>query len=328
MDFRTIIDIPVSDFKIDHESQISMFGSCFIENIGSEMIAARFCADINPFGVLYNPLSISQAIKILLDEKEFEKKDIFEHQGLYHSFYYHSRFSDSDAGIFLDNINKARATSSLHLTKADILLITFGTAFAYTHKEQNIIVGNCHKLPQTVFDRKRIGVESIVEEWDNIIYRLKEVNPDVQIIFTVSPIRHMKDGAHENQLSKATLLLAINELTEKHGNTSYFPSYEIVLDELRDYRFYADDMVHPSLIAVKYIWDRFSETYFTEKTKQIINEWKKIQLAINHRPFNAETSEHKLFLKQTLLKLEAFRNKYPYIYCEKEISDLKNKIQN
>ena len=121
----------------------------------------------------------------------------------------------------------------------------------------------------------------------------------------------MKDSVHENQLSKATLLLAINELTEKHKNTSYFPSYEIVLDELRDYRFYAEDMVHPNSVAIKYIWDRFSETYFTEKTKQIINEWKKIQLAINHRPFNAETPEHKLFLKQTLLKLEAFKNKYP-----------------
>ena len=137
MEFRTIIDIPVSDFKIDHKSQISMFGSCFIENIGGEMTAAGFCADINPFGVLYNPLSISQAIKMLLDEKEFDKKDIFEHQGLYHSFYHHSRFSDSDADTFLDNINKARATSSLYFRKADVLFITFGTAFAYTHKEHN-----------------------------------------------------------------------------------------------------------------------------------------------------------------------------------------------
>lgn len=305
-----------------------MFGSCFIESIGKEISSSKFNADINPFGVLYNPLSISSAINMLIDERIFSEDNIFLHKGLYHSFSHHSKFSSTDKYSFLQNINEVRKSSSAHLKKSDFLIITFGTAFVYRHKEENIIVGNCHKLPAATFDRKRLSVDSIIEEWNKTIEKMKKANSQLQIIFTVSPIRHMKDGAHENQLSKATLLLAIESLCKQHGHVRYFPSYEIVLDDLRDYRFYDEDMIHPNDVAVKYIWERFSDTYFSLETKQMVAEWKKIQLAINHRPFNTETDEYKLFLKQTLLKLETFSSKYPYIYCEKEIIDLKTKLQN
>ena len=158
--------------------------------------------------------------------------------------------------------------------------------------------------------------------------KLREINPKIQVIFTVSPIRHLKDGMHENQLSKSTLLLAVDELCAAYDNVHYFPSYEIVLDELRDYRFYADDMVHPSNSAVRYIWERFGETYFSDETNKIINEWEKISAALSHRPFNTQTADYKLFLKQTLLKLQTFADKYPYIYCANEITELEAKIKD
>lgn len=189
-----------------------------------------------------------------------------------------------------------------------------------------MVVGNCHKLPASDFDRYRLSVDDIAGDWESLIGELKQINPALQIIFTVSPIRHMKDGAHENQLSKSVLLLAIDKLREKTDGLHYFPSYEIVLDELRDYRFYNDDMTHPNTMAIKYIWERFSDTYFSAEAHPVMEEWNKIYLALNHRPFNAETDEYKHFLRQTLLKIKAFNEKYPYICCSAEASELESRL--
>lgn len=326
MDFRTRIEIPPSLFPISHKDKILMIGSCFTENIGTILAQNKFNINLNPFGILYNPESIYQALKILIEKKQFRDEDIFQFNGLYHSFYHHSRFSDRDKEKCLQNINAGIQEASHDLRNANILFITFGTSYIYRFVESGMIVGNCHKLPATQFDRSRLNTDQIVEVWNGLISDIKSINPKLKIIFTVSPIRHLKDGAHENQLSKSTLLLAVNELCSTN-NATYFPSYEIVLDELRDYRFYNEDMIHPNNVAIKYIWNRFGETYFSSATIQIMQEWAKIQAAIEHRPFNTDGDEYKRFLGQTLLKLETFSSKYPYICCSSEKIILEDRIK-
>ncbi|WP_165042405.1 GSCFA domain-containing protein [Dysgonomonas sp. ZJ709] len=326
MDFRTKVEIQSSDLDITHHNRLVMLGSCFIESIGEMLENSKFTVNLNPFGILYNPQSISQALHILIDGKPFAKEDIFEYKGLFHSYHHHSRFSNTDKDECLAKINQSLKFGSDDLKKADILFITFGTAYVYKSKELDLIVSNCHKLPATQFDHYRLDVDTIVNDWNNLINELQTINPKLKILFTVSPIRHFKDGAHENQLSKSTLLLAVDEICKQNKNTDYFPSYEIVLDELRDYRFYNEDMIHPNTTAIKYIWERFSETYFSKETHSIINEWLKINSAIQHRPFNENSPEHKHFLKQTLLRLNEFNKKYPYICSDKEVSNLEARI--
>lgn len=326
MEFRKKVDIPKSEFTISHHTQIMMIGSCFAENIGRELQENNFNACLNPFGILYNPASIQQALEILSEEKDFSASDVFFHEGLYHTFFHHSSFSHNDKNLFLEEINNKRQKASLKLKGSDALLITFGTSYVFTHTETKNIVANCHKQPSHLFDRRRLSVEEIVDSWESLILKLRKNNPSLKLLFTVSPIRHWKDGAHNNQLSKATLLLAIDILSEKLKDIYYFPSYEIVLDELRDYRFYAEDMIHPNQTAIHYIWERFSETYFDKETIQINKQWQGIRKAISHRPFNEDTDEHKQFLRQTLLKLNELRNKYPYFECEKEREYLSKKL--
>jgi hypothetical protein len=326
MDFRKIIDIPESELRIDYHSKLVMLGSCFAENIGRRLSDNKFTIDVNPFGVLYNPASIQQGLKVLLDEKVFSESDLFHHKGLFHSFYHHSLFSGVEINDVLTNINKKREEASLNLKNADILLVTFGTAYVYQNKDTDKVVGNCHKLPAAQFNRYRLSVKDIVDDWSLLIDRLREINSKLKFLFTVSPIRHWKDGVHGNQLSKSTLLLAIDELSEKYRDIFYFPSYELLLDELRDYRFYAQDMLHPSDVAIQYIWEKFEATYLNKETQTIVNQWENVKRAIDHRPFNEGTPEHKHFLRQTLLKLETLRNNYPYFECEKEIQLLKNRL--
>lgn len=303
-----------------------MFGSCFIENIGRQLIDSKFNVNLNPFGILYNPQSISQAIRILIADQRFTKQDLFHYNGGYHSFLHHGSFSDTDRDKCLDKINKALDLARDDLFTAGTLIITFGTAYVFRFKEKDMVVGNCHKLPAANFDRYRLDVDSFVADWNQLLIELKQINPQIRVLFTVSPIRHMNDGAHQNQLSKATLMLAIDKLREMNSDIIYFPSYEIMLDELRDYRFYNEDMVHPSHTAIKYIWQRFSEVYFDDETSKTISEWEKIRLAINHRPSDSRSEEYKQFLRQTLLKLKTFDEKYTYICCTEEIFHLQSML--
>ncbi|MEN9919703.1 MAG: hypothetical protein RL662_2139 [Bacteroidota bacterium] len=326
MEFRKKISVVKSELTIDHQTRLQLFGSCFAQNMGMQLIESKFNVSVNPFGVLYNPASIAQAIHILLEERIFDQHDVFKDQGVYHTFFHHSSFSNTDLSSFINQINNEREQATEQLKQADLLLITFGTSYVFSNKASQQIVANCHKLPASTFDRYRLSVANIVEVWDKLIARLKEINPSLQILFTVSPIRHWKDGAHNNQLSKATLLLAIDELIYKHTSLHYFPSYEIVLDELRDYRFYAEDMLHPNDLAIRYIWSVFSETYFNAETVQITKQWTTIYKALMHRPFNEKTEEHKQFLRQTLLKIKDLQNKYPYFDCCNEVQLLSDRL--
>ena len=309
MIFKTEIQILPFDFKISHQDKIMMTGSCFAENMAGKIQSAGFRTYVNPFGILYNPASISKNIQAILYSKKYAGSDLFEYQGLYYSFDHHSKFSDSSQVDCIDKINKEVKYANDYLKDASILIVTFGTAFAYTLKKTGVVVSNCHKLPEKTFDRRRLSVNEIVEDWKYLIILLKQYNPDLKILFTVSPIRHWKDGAHENQLSKSVLLLAIDELIKQYTHCYYFPSYEIMMDELRDYRFYAGDMLHPSDLAIDYIWEKFSLAFFEKKTLALIDEWMKIKQALDHKPFNPDSEQYKEFVFKTQIKLKDFLSK-------------------
>ena len=273
MNFRTQVLLPERETEIRHSERIMLFGSCFAENIGNLLVENKFRCDVNPFGILYNPLSVSQALRQILSGKKYEESDLFHSGGLWHSWMHHSDFSapSPEEGVTLINSRLVKANEELE--KANWLVVTFGTSYVYIHQETQKVVGNCHKQPEKTFARLRLSVSTIVEEWQDVLSKLRERNPELKVLFTVSPIRHEKDGMHGNQLSKATLLLAIDEICRLCPECHYFPSYEILLDELRDYRFYADDMLHPSRMAVEYIWECFSKCYFSAETKAVMKEW-------------------------------------------------------
>lgn len=307
--FKTEIEIPPYDFKISHRDKILMTGSCFAENIAEKMLSAGFNICVNPFGIVYNPASVSKSIQTIILCKKYSTSELIEYNGLWHSFDHHGKFSGSNPEKCVDTINKEVESAHTYLKKASVLVVTFGTAFIYSLKSIGSVVSNCHKLPEKTFDRRRLAVSEIVEEWKSLVNFLKQFNPELKILFTVSPIRHWKDGAHENQLSKSVLLLAIDELIKQFSDCYYFPSYEIVMDELRDYRFYAGDMLHPSGLTVEYIWERFSGVFFEKKTKNLISEWIKIKQSLEHKPFNPDSEQYKVFLAQTQAKLSDFLNK-------------------
>ena len=270
----------------------------------------NFQADVNPFGILYNPLTISQAIRRLLQGKSLSETNLVLHNEMYHSLIHHGDFSNTDKSACLSTISKRFSAAEESISKTDIFLITFGTAYVYRWKETDEVVGNCHKIPAEKFIRFRLSVDEIVAEWTEIISEIKNRNEKAKFIFSVSPIRHWKDGAHENQVSKSILHVAIDGLQNRFSDVHYFPAYEILLDELRDYRFYAEDMMHPSSVAINYIWERFSETYFSDKTMEINQEWLPILRAYQHKPFDSESKAHQKFLEQTQEKEQTFFKKH------------------
>ena len=280
---QTIVDSKPSDWKIGYEDRILMLGSCFSDEIGEQMQQRHLPVTCNPFGTLYNPLSIAQAIQLT------ELPELVEYDGLWHSMAHHGSFSHPAK----EETETAVRASIEHMQKAfadaTVVIVTFGTAWVYEwNKESGVrnqdqyVVANCHKMPDSWFSRRRLSVEEIVAAWRPILEQYK----DKHWIFTVSPIRHIKDGLHENQLSKATLLMAVEAISHQHSAVSYFPSYEIMLDELRDYRFYADDLVHPSSLAVNYIWERFADTFCTPQTRNQMQVEHKRWKFEHHRPLH------------------------------------------
>lgn len=327
MELYTRILLPKARFSFSYEDRVVMMGSCFAENIGRKLEENKFSVDINPFGTLYNPASVAEGLRMLLRPERFTSGDLFQHEGIYHSFTHHSRFSSPSEEECLGHINSRLSESSDFLRKATRLVITLGTAFVYRLKSDGRIVSNCHKLPEKMFDRQLLTVGEIVAEWKGLLLSLWEQNPELKILFTVSPIRHWKDGAHGNQLSKATLLLAIDALQKEFPeHTAYFPAYEIMMDELREYRFYADDMLHPSTTAIEYIWERFTASMLSPDSLSILKEWKDIQKAINHKPFQPESEAYKRFISQTLLKMERLNEKFPYFDMTNEVEMIKKKF--
>ena len=251
-------------FTLDFASGIVSLGSCFADEIGARLQESDFLIDINPFGALYNPASIASALQRIIDDHPIGEEDLVQHEGLWHSWHHHGSFSRPTQEECLATCNNRIHQAHAALKEASLLMVTFGTAWVFEHK--GMVVANCHKLPPQEFVRRRMTVEEIVALWSPLLQKLSTFNPQLTTLFTVSPIRHMADGAHGNQLSKATLLLAVDELLSSltsHLSPCYFPAYEIVLDELRDYRFYGPDMTHPTPLAVDVVWERFQSATMT-----------------------------------------------------------------
>lgn len=328
MSFLTEIQIPEFPWKMDYSKSMMFIGSCFTENIGQKLIDLKFTVDLNPFGILYNPESIANSLKILLEKRIFTETDLFNDQGLWNSFCHHSRFSDVDPEVSLEKINSRISLSHEFIKNTDFLIITFGTARVYELKNTGQIVSNCHKVPAAEFKRYRLGVFEITEVYRELLEELWRFNPKLKVVFTVSPIRHWKDGAVENQVSKATLLLAIDQLISGFGSQicSYFPAYELMMDELRDYRFYAEDMLHLTPVAVDHIFDSFSQVMISKESLAVSKEVLKITKAMSHRPYNHTIPAHKKFLLTKLFEINQLCDRFPFLNLSAERSHFEQEL--
>ena len=281
----------------------------------------KWQAEVNPFGVLYNPQSIAQALTMLASRCALTEEELtlFSNEG-WSTWMHHSTFSCPERSEALALINTRMEQASQMLLDADTLIITFGTAWVYRLRETGQTVGNCHKMPERLFIRQRLSVDEIIEEYTALLEQLWSTNPELRIIFTISPVRHLKDTLHGNQLSKSTLLLAVDALCQRFPEKSYyFPAYEIVIDELRDYRFYADDMAHPSPQAVEYVWERFVEHCTDAEAQRFMAQWTKVVKALEHRPFRPDSPQYRSFVAQTLNTINELKDQYPHIEVDKEI---------
>jgi len=313
MEFRTKIPIKEAEPKIDYESKIFLIGSCFVENIGNKLDFYKLQNLQNPFGILFHPLAIAKFFRKLKEDAIYTEKDIFQHQERWHCFDAHSSLSNPDAEVLLNNLNSALKNAREFLQQSSHLVITLGTAWSYFHLESEQSVANCHKVPQKSFRKELQSIEEIERALNAILEDAHQINPDAEVIFTVSPVRHIKDGFIENQRSKAHLITAVHKVCEESKKTHYFPSYELMMDELRDYRFYTEDMLHPSQTAIDYIWKRFTETWFSKDSLLVLNEVENIQKGLAHRPFNPNSEAHRKFLKNLNSKVSTLQKRYPHL---------------
>lgn len=327
MKFRTEINPPKSELQIEHKDSVITFGSCFAENISEYFQFYHFNVMKNPFGVLYNPVSVLNAVKSLEEQKVFTEEDLVYHQDEWHSFYHHSDFSNHKNEECLDSINDRIKLAAEFVRKANVIIITFGTSFVFKHLEKDIIVSNCHKITSSQFTRFRLSLQQAIENIDSIVDVISKLNREAKLVFTVSPVRHWRDGAVENQLSKATLLLAVNNMITTKSNCYYFPSYEIVMDDLRDYRYYESDMLHPNKLATDYVWEKFSETHFSEKCLSAMNEIKVIAEARMHRPRNINSEAHQKFLKKQIKLIDQLELKYGHLNLEGDKKYFKEQLR-
>lgn len=319
----TYVPVPEYPFRISYEDKIMSMGSCFSENMASYLAENKFLIFSNPFGILYNPQSIFQGLNRVLEQRAYEKSDLFFQNDIWHSFDHHSHFSSVDPDESLEKINTALKDAYLQLKSAKLFIMTWGTSKVFQEKESQRIVANCHKVPQQNFDTFSMSTKEIIRQFEEIYSKIKALNPDVQLLLSVSPIRHIRDGLHRSHLHKAPLLLAIDALEKKYPNIHYFPAYEIVFDELRDYRFYKRDMIHPSNQAVEIIWKRFSNAFFTENTIQTMAQVQKVVNAAAHKPFFPDSELHHAFIEKQLLAIEKLALQYPEMDFSKEITIFK-----
>jgi len=314
MQFRTKIPIHQSNCLIDYNSKIISLGSCFAVNMGDKFQYFKFQNTTNPFGIVFNPVSIEKSIHKVVNQELFTEKDIFFHNERWHSFDIHSDLSNASKEELLVNLNAIIYSLHKSIVEATHFIITYGTSWVYRNLETNEIVANCHKVPQKHFKKELLSFETIQKSIENTNQLIQSINPKVHFIFSVSPVRHLKDGFVENQVSKAHLISAIHSTHNSQLTThNYFPSYEIMMDELRDYRFYAEDMLHPNQVAIDYIWQLFSESNISEESYSIMNEVETIQKGLAHRPFNPNSESHIKFIEKLDEKITKLVSQYPFI---------------
>ncbi|NVJ89292.1 MAG: GSCFA domain-containing protein [Flavobacteriaceae bacterium] len=297
---------------IDYQSKLILIGSCFSENIGDKLNYYKFQSLQNPFGILFHSLAIEQLITYAINEKEFTENDVFELNDRWHSFDAHSYLS-ADKNTILTNLNKGVSDLNKELKKASHIIITLGTAWVYRYIATDKIVANCHKIPQKKFLKELLTPTEIKESLEATIALIKSINKNVIILLTVSPVRHLKDGFTENTLSKSHLISGIHSVVDERKNIHYFPSYEIMMDELRDYRFYKEDMIHPNNTAIEYIWDKFKYSWVSEEALENMKEIDTIQKGLAHKPFNKNSTQHQNFLKDLADKQSSIIKKFPFI---------------
>jgi GSCFA family protein len=297
---------------IRHQDSILLIGSCFTENIGSKLKQFKFSVLDNPNGILFNPVSIAKSVASYISNKQYSEADLFYQNESWNSWEHHSRFSHPDKAACLDGINQSQAAAHAFLKTADWLMITIGSAFVY-ELESKEVVANCHKVPTDKFVKRLLKATEVEAALKQMMDQLLVFNPSIKIIYTISPVRHLRDGFVENNRSKATLIQAVHALTEERKNVFYFPAYELVIDDLRDYRFYAEDMVHPNYSATNYVWEKFVNVCVDELSQKLMKEINIINAAKNHKPFNPTSEQHKRFLYTHLQKTIELNKQYPYI---------------
>ncbi len=320
MEFRTTVKTGENRGWLHHSDNVVLLGSCFSDNIGHKMQGALINATINPMGTLYNPMSIAAGVQRLIECRPVAGQELFMQGGVWNSYDFHSRHSMPDKQVAIDHMNARIAQGHHALKTAQLLTITLGTAIVYRLKATGNVVANCHKVPQHEFEREMATTDAMVQELDTMLTRLHEFNPALRIIFTVSPIRHIADGLDVNSLSKASLRVAIHELTGRHREyCDYFPAYEIMLDDLRDYRFYSSDMVHPSDVAVEYIWQAFQATYLDDRSALAVARCERIHKRLQHRPMSSNRETVERFNADTASVVHNLVKEYPYLAQNPEI---------
>ncbi len=315
MQFRTVIDIKSFDRKIDHSSRILSLGSCFADNIARRMQRAKFRVEASPTGILFNPESIARAVERFAASESPAREELRHDGERYFGYDFHSAFADADPERALAAMREAARRGADALRRADTVIITFGTAWIYRLRENGEVVANCHKQPQSLFARELLAADRIADRYAKL---LEGPLADKHVIFTVSPVRHLGDGAERNSLSKAVLRVAVGELASRFPDADYFPSFEIMNDELRDYRFYADDMTHPSQTAVDYIWERFGATAFAESARRAAERAERIAEAAEHRPFDPRGETHRNFCRAMLRRIDELRREQPQMQFDDE----------
>ena len=311
--FRTTIKLEKQSQSIDYDSHILLLGSCFTEHISQKLDYFKFDTLTNPHGIVFNSSALKIAVKDCVNNKTYTKLDLIEHDGLWHSFKHHSQFSSTDLTKTLSAINTSIKEGHDFLKTASHIVITLGTAWVFTDNDTLEIVANCHKVPQKQFTKSLQSIAQISADLEAIELAVKSVNKKATIIFTVSPVRHLRNGFEENMVSKAHLITAVQEHINKYESRYYFPAFEIMMDDLRDYRFYESDMIHPNSTAVNYIWDLFKISWLSDKAKETMTIIEGIQKDLQHRPFNKNTEAHQKFEKKLNKKIAALIAIYPNI---------------
>jgi hypothetical protein len=304
---------------IRYQQGILLSGSCFTEHIGNHLIDLKFIAVQNPNGILFDPLSVASSLISYIEPETYEPRDLFYHNELWQSWKHHGIFSDIDQQVVLNKINQSQRTAHFFLKQANWLIITLGSSFTYILKEQNKAVANCHRAPANWFNKKLLPIDEMLAVLDEALHRLFDFNPALQVVFTVSPVRHIRDGVIENNRSKARLIEVVHQLVNKFNKTYYFPAYELVMDVLRDYRFYDKDLVHPNYMATNYVVENFMEYYVHPESRLLSEEIRKLQISRKHRPLHPNTDAHRRFLREQYEKTLELSGKYPFLNFETEL---------
>ena len=333
MKFHFEFDIKKLQKPIGLKDKLLLIGSCFTENIGEKLRKHKFTVLENPHGILFNPVSVADAIADYISNKKYTDSDLFSLNESWHSWKHHSRFSGLTQKESLDKINYAIAEAHSYLKEADYLMITLGSAWLYTltEKADNAIpfsvAANNHKAPSDWFQKKLLHTSDAVNLLNELVKSLQTFNPKLRIIFTISPVRHLREGLVENNRSKSVLIQSVHQLVDNYEHLYYFPAYELVIDDLRDYRFYAEDLVHPNYQATQYVWEKLVEACMEEETKNLMKDIAEINLAYQHKPFNPSTEMHQLFLKNYLKKSKQLTEKYPYLNLVSEMAYFENGVK-